>query len=83
MEELIPVILDQLRVVLLLKKGRDFTIPHGVKVGFNYGMTEFNKDGSVKDNFYGLRKWKGSDDRKPPKFNYSIEDILNAPAISR
>jgi DNA polymerase-1 len=83
MEELLPIILDQLRVILPLTKGREFTIPHGVKVGFNYGMTEFNKDGSVKDNFYGLRKWKGSDDRKPPKFSYNLQDALNAPAISR
>jgi DNA polymerase I-like protein with 3'-5' exonuclease and polymerase domains len=83
LEETIPVILDKLKVVLPLAKGRDFTIPHGVKVGFNYGMTEFNPDGTVKDNFYGMRKWTGHDDRTPPKNLSSLEAMLNAPLKSR
>lgn len=83
MPDLIPVILEKLRVVKMLKRGREFTIPHGVKVGFNYGMTEFNKDGSVKDNFYGMRKWTGHDDRTPPKNLSTLEALLNAPLKSR
>lgn len=83
LEELIPVILQQLRVVKMLKRGREFTIPHGVKVGWNYGMTEFNRDGSVKDNFYGMRKWTGSEDRTPPKSLTTLDAMLNAPARTR
>ena len=81
--ELIPTILEKLRVVKMLKRGREFTIPHGVKVGFNYGMTEFNRDGTVKDNFYGMRKWTGHDDRTPPKNLSTLEALLNAPLNSR
>lgn len=83
LEELVPVILQQLRVVLPLAKGREFTIPHGIKVGFNYGMTEFDKAGNVIGNPDGMRKWKGHDPRTPPKRLTTMTQLLNAPAISR
>lgn len=75
LQELLPVVLEQLRVVLPLAKGREFTIPHGVKVGWNYGM-------SSVDNPYGLRKWTGSDDRQPPKRLTTLEALLNSPSRS-
>ena len=81
--ELLPVILQQLRVILPLAKGREFTIPHGVKVGWNYGKTEYNRDGSVKDNPFGLQSWKGEDLRHPPRQLRTIEHLLNSPIKSR
>jgi len=75
-EETIPTILEQLRVVLPLVKGREFTIPHGVKVGWNYGMAS-------PDNPYGLSKWKGSETREPPRRLTTIENIMNAPLAKR
>jgi DNA polymerase I-like protein with 3'-5' exonuclease and polymerase domains len=72
LEELLPVILQQLRVILPLEKGREFTIPHGVKVGWNYGMAS-------PDNPFGLSKWKGSDTREPPRRLTSVENLLNTP----
>lgn len=77
MEELMPIIMRELRIILPLAKGREFTIPHGCKVGFNYGSYH------PKDNPNGLKKWTGSDDRKPPKRFRNLTDILNAPLTSR
>lgn len=56
-DELVPQIIDMMRVTLPLKRGRDFVVPTEAKVGYNWGdwaMT--NPDGLVK--------WKGSDNRK-------------------
>jgi DNA polymerase-1 len=71
-QTLIPIILEQLRVILPLAKGREFTIPHGVKAGWNYGMAD-------EDNPFGLKKWTGEETRKPPKHLATFENILNTP----
>lgn len=70
--ELMPVILEQLKVYLILKRGRQFTIPHGCKVGWNYGG--YNE----KTNPYGLKKWTGEEKRKPPRNRFDMQDVLNA-----
>lgn len=71
-ETLVPLILQKLRVILPLAKGREFTIPHGAKLGWNYGA-------ETPDNPFGLRKWKGSDDRTPPKRPSSFHSLLRTP----
>ena len=76
LETLIPVILEQLKVILPLKKGREFTIPHGIKVGWNYGGYD------EKDNPFGLKPWEGSDSRKPPKRFTTLASALNTPISS-
>jgi len=78
--ELLPVILEQLRVVLPLARGREFTIPHGVKVGWNYGMAEFDKNGNAGDNPDGMVAWSLHQKlgRVPPR-RTSLEDLLNTP----
>ena len=73
--EMVPLILELLRVELPLKKGRIFTIPHGVKVGWNYG-------GMSDKNPFGLAKWKGEEKRTPPPRGQSIDQLLNT-AINR
>lgn len=72
-EELVPLVLDKLRVELPLKKGRIFSIPHGVKVGWNYGA--YDKD----LNPYGLKKWTGSESRTPPTRAQSMSSLLDMP----
>lgn len=59
--------LELLRYDYELKGGRNFYVPLEAKVGWNWGDTEYNKDGTVKANAYGLQKWKGEDRRIPPK----------------
>ena len=76
LSETIPIIMDKLKVVLPLAKGREFSIPLGLKVGWNYGSES-------ADNPHGLRKWKGTDDRSPPKRITSIEALLNTPINQR
>lgn len=76
--ETLPIVMNALKVTLPLAKGRAFSIPMGCKVGWNYGMTDFNKDGSVADNYYGLRKWTGEELRKPPpRQPKTLSEILN------
>lgn len=72
--ELIPIILANLRVKLLLKKGREFTIPHGVKCGWNYGS--YNE----KTNPFGLKVWTGEETRKRPRDFHYLDTILSQPA---
>ena len=48
----------ELTEIPLYHKGRKFVVPGDCKVGFNYGKYD------EKLNPNGLRKWKGSDDRK-------------------
>lgn len=69
--EIIPVLLRQLRIVLPLAKGREFTIPHGVKVGWNYGRYD------EKENPYGLKAFKGEETRTPPKRQRSLLDFMD------
>jgi len=76
LEELAPVILEQMKVILPLARGREFTIPLGMKVGYNYGAYS-------SDNPFGLKKWSGSDDRRLPKRLTTLEAMLNAPSTPR
>lgn len=55
--EVLPWLLDMMRVVIQLKKGREFVVPVEAKVGWNWGEVG-------DDNPDGLIKWKGADDRK-------------------
>lgn len=71
--ETIPQILDYLRVVKRLGGGRDFTIPHGCKVGWNYGSAS-------DQNPHGLKSWVGEETRRPPSRNQLLSEILNRPA---
>lgn len=73
LEELLPIILRELKVILPLARGREFTIPHGVKVGWNYGPYD------PHENPYGLRKWAGHEDRTPPKELTTFQAALNSP----
>lgn len=73
LEELMPRILDYLKVVLPLERGREFSIPTAAKVGWNYGGFD------PKENPYGLKSWKGSDDRKPPRPPRTLVSLLNTP----
>lgn len=68
--ETVPQILNYLRVVKRLKGGRDFTIPHGCKVGWNYGSAS-------ESNPHGLAGWKGEETRRPPSRSQSLSEILN------
>lgn len=75
LEDMIPLMLDKLRVYLELARGRQFTIPHGCKVGWNYGSYDKDK------NPYGLTSWKGKLDRDPPpRFTDNLNAILNLTA---
>lgn len=56
-DEIIPIVLDQLRYPIQLEKGREFIIPYGVKTGWNFGIC-------TKDNPDGLKEYKGGDQRK-------------------
>lgn len=63
-EKIIPLALECLRVPLTLKKGREFAVPVDAKTGWNWGDTIHDKQGNVTDNFDGLMKWRGQDQRK-------------------
>lgn len=56
-DEIIPIVLSQLRYPIQLEKGREFVIPYGVKTGWNFGVY-------TKDNPDGLKDYKGGDQRK-------------------
>jgi DNA polymerase I len=56
-DEIIPIVLDQLRYPIQLEKGREFIIPYSVKTGWNFGVY-------TKDNPDGLKEFKGGDQRK-------------------
>lgn len=57
-DEIIPKVLEAMRVKLELEGGRQFVVPVEVQVGWNWG--KFNKD-NPSDNPLGLSKWP--DDR--------------------
>jgi len=58
--EIIPQALETAKAPLRLVGGREFTVPYEAKVGWNWGDEN-------DDNPYGLRKWKGREERTPPK----------------
>jgi DNA polymerase I-like protein with 3'-5' exonuclease and polymerase domains len=76
-DDMVPLILEKLRVYLPLAGGRQFTIPHGCKTGWNYGKYDKKKN----MNPYGLVDYKGRELREPPK-RAMLADILNQPARS-
>jgi|SRR5579872_3006857 len=57
-DEVIPLVLGQLRFPIELKGRREFLIPYGVATGWNWG--KFDKE----KNPDGLKTWKGGDQRK-------------------
>lgn len=56
-DEIIPWLIETMRIEIELKKGRKFVVPVEAKVGWNWGDWD-------EDNVDGLVKWKGHDDRK-------------------
>lgn len=60
---IVPRLLSLARVPLVVK-GREFVVPVDAKIGWNWAETEYNPDGTVKDNVDGLQKWRGTDNRK-------------------
>lgn len=63
-EEVIPWAIEQLKIHLPLKQGRDFYVPVDAKTGWNWADSEYDKQGNVIANEDGLQKWKGTDPRK-------------------
>lgn len=63
--ELVPKILEAMKVVLKLKGGRDFFVPLEAAGGWNWGY--FDRDNPAS-NPYGLIKWKGEETRNPPAY---------------
>ena len=63
-EEIIPLAMECLRVPLTLVKDRPFVVPVDAKTGWNWGDQVTDKEGNVVDNVDGLKKWKGSDQRR-------------------
>jgi DNA polymerase-1 len=57
-DEIIPLILDQLRYPIQLENGREFTIPYDCATGWNWG--KYNG----KTNQDGLKGYQGHDKRK-------------------
>src|SRR6516225_4976912 len=57
-DEIVPLVLDQLRYPIQLEGRREFVIPYGVKTGWNWGIyhAETNPD--------GLKTYRGGDKRK-------------------
>lgn len=63
-DKVIPKLLKQLRYPMELQNNREFIIPYDVQCGWNWGSYD------LKENPDGLRKYRGSDDRKrTPKVN--------------
>jgi DNA polymerase-1 len=68
-EELIPEVLEAMKVELTLKRGRKFVIPLDAAGGWNWGYKD-------KENPYGLSAWKGSEDRVRPSPKRRLKDYL-------
>lgn len=69
-EELVPKILDVMKVELTLKGGRKFSVPLDAQGGWNWGKFDPNK------NPYGLRDWAGKEDREKPNPRRRLKDYL-------
>lgn len=69
-DEIIPWAMETLPTTLHLARDREFTVPTDCAVGWNWGY-------HGPDNPDGLRKWKGSDDRKRQEtaFQLSLKDL--------
>ena len=72
-EELIPAVLETMKVEIELKGGRMFSVPLEAKTGWNWG--DFDKRNPNK-NPHGLKGWKGSEERKRPSPKRRFTDYL-------
>jgi len=81
-DEIVPWALEIMQVPIELKGGRLFTVPLDAKVGYNWGDTKYNLDGSIKANPDGLQSWKGKHTRTAPQYtiykkqNLSLLDYI-------
>lgn len=69
-DEIVPWAVEAIKTMLVLEKGREFTVPTEASTGWNWGKQS-------DDNLDGLRKWKGSDERKrtETQFQLSLADF--------
>lgn len=86
--EIIPWLIETMRTRLILKKGREFTVPTEAKIGWNWGdfvdqamIDKAIAKGEVPPtlNNDGLKKWKGSDTRKReqmPRRGFTYKDLF-------
>lgn len=74
LDELLPQILEIMKVTLTLKQGREFTVPLDAAVGWNWAYAS-------EENPYGVQGWKGKETRVPPrpvvKKRKSLSQILH------
>lgn len=66
---LVPLALELLKVTLMLKGGREFSVPLEAEVGWNWGK-------SNAANPFGLSKWKGEESRTPPRRIINNRSVL-------
>jgi DNA polymerase-1 len=64
-DEIVPWALEILKTHLTLKHGRPFVVPTEAMTGWNWGY-------GSPDNPDGLKKWKGSDDRKREETSFQL-----------
>lgn len=87
--ELIPKILETMKITLRLAGGRDFYVPLEAAGGWNWGyVATWSKEdfvegkcredqiGKVKDNPHGLAKWKGKEERERPNPTKRLRDYF-------
>lgn len=70
--DLIPAVLKEMEVTLTLKGDRHFTIPLDAAGGWNWGYADMDRG----INIYGLKKWKGKEDRDAPNPRRRLKDYL-------
>jgi DNA polymerase-1 len=68
--EIIPQILEVMRVDIELVGGRSFHVPLEAKAGWNWGNFD------PKANPYGLKTWKGREDRERPSPRRRLKDYV-------
>jgi DNA polymerase-1 len=68
--ELIPQILEVMRVEIELVAGRRFSVPLEAKAGWNWGNFD------PKKNTHGLKTWKGREERDRPSPRKRLKDYL-------
>lgn len=87
--ELLPDVLETMKVKLQLKGGREFFVPLEAAGGWNWGYAvqytraDFEKGtipehriGDFRDNRYGLIKWTGKEERAAPNPQTRLSDYL-------
>lgn len=88
-EDLIPAVLETMKVELTLKGSRKFSVPLDAAAGWNWGYAEqwTRKDyeagrcreaqiGNFRKNEYGLAKWTGKEERESPSPRNRLKDYL-------